>query len=188
MAMADLDTMLAPTTILIEGEPLDSPYAEDAQQWVGIYSELVSFTGRSLARQQAQPYPSAEPEWLKAGDEAKLRSHLDRLLSRLEFWRRRVHDLAGLELDLDSRTIAYQGRNAPLTRREAQLFGFLAEHPGKFFSASQLIQRAWHSPELSEEELRTYVVRLRRCIGGLGAPCDLVNQARQGYALRFRAA
>src|SRR6266851_2410356 len=164
MAMADLDTMLAPTTILIEGEPLDSSYAEDAQQWVGIYSELVSFTGRSLARQQTQPYPSAEPEWLKAGDEAKLRSHLDRLLSRLEFWRRRVHDLAGLELDLESRTIAYQGRTAPLTRR------------------------AWHSPELSEEELRTYVVRLRRCIGGLGAPCDLVNQARQGYALRFRAA
>jgi len=117
MAMADLDTMLAPTTILIEGEPLDSPYAEDAQQWVGIYSELVSFTGRALARQQAQPYSSAEPEWLNAGDAAQLRSHLDRLLSRLEFWRRRVHDLAGLELDLESRTIAYQGRTAPLTRR-----------------------------------------------------------------------
>jgi hypothetical protein len=186
--MADLDRMLAPSPLLIEGEPLDSPYAEDAQQWVGIYSELVSFTGRALARQQAQPYSSAEPEWLKARDAAQLQSHLDRLLSRLEFWRRRVHDLAGLELDLESRTIAYQGRTAALTRREAQLFSFLAERPGKFYSASQLIQRAWHSPELSEEELRTYVVRLRRCIRGLGAPCDLVNQARMGYALRFRAA
>jgi len=186
--LADPDRMLAAATLLIEGEPLDSPYAEDAQQWVGIYSELVSFTGRALARQQAQPYSSAEPEWLKAGDEAQLRSHLDRLLFRLEFWRRRVHDLAGLQLDLDNRTLAYQGRTAALTRREAQLLSFLAEHPGKFFSASQLIQRAWHSPELSEEELRTYVVRLRRCLRGLGAPCDLINQARQGYALRFRAA
>jgi hypothetical protein len=185
--MADPDSMLAPAPLLIEGEPLDSPYAEDAQQWVGIYSELVSFTGRSLARQQTQPNGSAEPELLKT-DEAQLRSHLDRLLFRLEFWRRRVHDLAGLELDLDSRTIAYQGTTTALTRREAQLLSFLAEHPGKFFSASQLIQRAWHSPELSEEELRTYVVRLRRCIRGLGAPCDLVNQARLGYALRFRAA
>ncbi|HYS00935.1 MAG TPA: winged helix-turn-helix domain-containing protein [Candidatus Eisenbacteria bacterium] len=186
--MADLDSMLAASPLLIEGEPLDSPYAEDAQQWVGIYSELVSFTGRWLARQQAQPDSSAEPEWLKAGDQAQLRSHLDRLLSRLEFWRRRVHDLAGLELDLDGRTIAYQGRTAPLTRREAQLLNFLAEHPGKFFTASQLIQRAWHAPELSEEELRTYVVRLRRCIRALDAPCDLVNQARQGYTLRFRDA
>ncbi|HLB78423.1 MAG TPA: winged helix-turn-helix domain-containing protein [Candidatus Dormibacteraeota bacterium] len=186
--MADLDSMLAPSPLLIEGEPLDSPYAEDAQQWVGIYSELVSFTGRCLARQRTQPDSSAEPELLRAGDELQLRSHLDRLLSRLEFWRHRVHDLAGLELDLEGRTIAYQGRTAPLTRREAQLLSFLAEHPGKFFSASQLIQRAWHSPELSEEELRTYVVRLRRCIRGLGAPCELVNQARQGYTLRFRDA
>jgi DNA-binding response OmpR family regulator len=186
--MADLDRMLAPSPLLIEGEPLDSPYADDAQQWVGIYSELVSFTGRWLARQQTQPDCLEEPDPLKAGDEASLRSHMERLLSRLEFWRRRVHDLAGLELDLDNRTIAYQGRTAALTRREAQLLSFLAEHPGKFFSASQLIQRAWHAPELSEEELRTYVVRLRRCIRGLGLPCELVNQARQGYTLRFRAA
>ncbi len=186
--MADPDSMLAPATLLIEGEPLDSAYADDAQQWVGIYSELVSFTGRSLARQRTQPESSAEPDLLKAGDEAPLRSHLERLLSRLEFWRRRVHDLAGLELDPDIRTIAYQGRTAALTRREVQLLSFLAEHPGKFFSASQLIQRAWHAPELSEEELRTYVVRLRRCIRGLGAPCELVNQARLGYTLRFRAA
>ncbi len=186
--MANPGSMLARAPLLIEGEPLDSPYAEDAQQWVGIYSELVSFTGRRLARQRTQPGSSTETELLGAGDEPQLHSHLERLLSRRDFWRRRVHALAGLELDLDSRTIAYQGRTAALTRREAQLLSFLAEHPGKFFSASQLIQRAWHSPELSEEELRTYVVRLRRCIRRLGLPCELINQARQGYALRFQAA
>lgn len=186
--MANPGSMLARAPLVIEGEPLDSPYAEDAQQWVGIYSELVSFTGRSLARQRTQPDSSAEAELLGAGDEPQLQSHLERLLFRLEFWRRRVHDLAGIELDLDNRTIAYQGRTATLTRRETQLLSFLAEHPGKFFSAAQLIQRAWHAPELSEEELRTYVVRLRRCIRGLGLPCELVTQARQGYALHFRAA
>ena len=186
--MANPGSMLVPAPLLIEGEPLDSPYADDAQQWVGIYSELVSFTGRWLDRQRTQPGSSAEAELLGAGDEPQSQSHLERLLSRREFWRGRVHALAGFELDLDSRTIAYQGRTAALTRREAQLLSFLAEHPGKFFSAAQLIQRAWHAPELSEEELRTYVVRLRRCIRGLGLPCELVTQARQGYALRFRAA
>jgi len=170
---------------IIEGEPADSGFVEDARQWVVIYSELVSFTGRSLARQVDGKAGADRLPDSALGDERRLSAHLRRLISRLGFWRLRLRELVGIEIDVPRRTLTYQGMTVALTRREAQLLKFLSDNPGKTFTASQLVLHAWHATELSQEELRTYVVRLRRRIASLGLPCVLVTEPRHGYSFHL---
>ncbi len=170
---------------LVDGEPRDSSSVEDARQWVAIYAELVSFTSRCLDRVTPATEGDGLPGADLVGDRQRLHAHLRRLISRLGFWRLRLRELAGIEIDVQRRTLSYQGKTVGLTRREAQLLRFLSDHPGKAFTASQLVLHAWHATELSEEELRTYIVRLRRCITNLQLPCTLATEPRQGYIFRF---
>ncbi|HXN04693.1 MAG TPA: winged helix-turn-helix domain-containing protein [Candidatus Acidoferrum sp.] len=161
---------------LLPGEVPETRDLEDARQWVSIYRELVTFSERTLRR-------------LRSGvgdaDERVMESHLRRLQSRLEFWERRLWDLAGLDLDVRRRVLSYAGKRIILTRREAELLAFLARRPDQFYSASQLVSLAWASPDLSAEQLRTYIVRLRRHLAASGVPARLVSEPRRGYGLVF---
>jgi len=42
-------------------------------------------------------------------------------------------------------------------------------------------------PALFPEEVRNYVRRLRKILGDLGIPADLVNKPGRGYSLVFRS-
>ena len=116
-----------------------------------------------------------------------METHLRRLQSRLEFWEQRFWALAGLDLDVRRRTLSHGGQRLRLTRRETELLAFLAQRPGQFYAAGQLVNQAWHAPELSEEQLRTYVVRLRRHLSSAKVPARLVSEPRRGYGLVFSA-
>jgi hypothetical protein len=163
---------------LLPGEIPETLDLEDARQWVSIYRELVTFSERTLGRLRNGG---------GAADERVMETHLRRLQSRLEFWERRLWDLAGLDLDVRRRVLSYAGQRLTLTRREAELLAFLARRPGQFYSASQLVSLAWAAPDLSSEQLRTYVVRLRRHLATSGVPARLVSEPRRGYGLVFTA-
>jgi hypothetical protein len=178
--MARVSVSSGPVTelYLLPGEVPETRDLEDARQWVSIYRELVTFSERTLGR-------------LRNGsgdaDERVMETHRRRLQSRLEFWEHRLWDVAGLDLDVRRRVLSYAGQRLTLTRREAELLAFLARRPGQFFSASQLVSLAWAAPELSPEQLRTYVVRLRRHLATSGVPARLVSEPRRGYGLVFTA-
>jgi len=178
MARVNLSNSPGADLYLLPGEVAETRDLEDARQWVSIYRELVTFSERTLTR-------------LRNGggdtDERVMEAHLRRLHSRLEFWERRLWDLAGLDLDVRRRVLSYAGQRITLTRREAELLAFLARRPGQFYSASQLVGLAWAAPELSSEQLRTYVVRLRRHLATSGVPARLVSEPRRGYGLVFTA-
>lgn len=163
---------------LIEGEPEDTLFPEDAQTWIAVYSELLEFARRWLSRST----PGGDLFGVLAHPEA-LRAHVDRLLDRLTFWQQRFWELGGFELDLERRLLSYAGKSLPLTVREAELLEFLARHPNQVFSGEQLLVKAWHAPDLTQEQLRTYVVRLRRKIAELQMPCQVVTRPGAGYTL-----
>jgi DNA-binding response OmpR family regulator len=166
----------------------DTQDLDDARQWVTIYRELVTFADRTLSRLRRQ-VGNVDGGGLETSD-ADLRGmegHLRRLQLRLDFWERRLWELAGLDLDVRRRVLTYAGRRLTLTRREAELLAFLARRPGQFFPAVQLVSLAWGAPELSAEQLRTYVVRLRRHLASTGVPARLVSEPRRGYGLVFTA-
>jgi Transcriptional regulatory protein, C terminal len=176
MARVSVSSQSVADLYLLPGEVPETRDLEDARQWVSIYRELVTFSQRTLSR-------------LRNGganaDARVMETHLRRLRSRVEFWERRLWDLAGLDLDVRRRVLSYAGQRFTLTRREAELLAFLARRPGQFYSASQLVSLAWAAPELSAEQLRTYVVRLRRHLATSGVPARLVSEPRRGYGLVF---
>lgn len=189
MARVTLPTKPVAELYLIQGELSETRDLDDARQWVTIYRELVTFADRTLNRLRREAGGNADRDRVEASDAdvRGMEGHLRRLQSRLEFWERRLWDLAGLDLDIRRRVLTYAGRRLTLTRREAELLSFLARRPGQFFSAGQLVSLAWAAPELSSEQLRTYVVRLRRHLATTGVPARLVSEPRRGYGLVFTA-
>ncbi|TMD19611.1 MAG: response regulator transcription factor [Chloroflexi bacterium] len=189
--MARVNTPSQPMTelYLIQGEMPDTRDLDDARQWVTIYRELVTFADRTLSRLRREKGGNMEADGSNASDadERGIEGHLRRLQARLDFWERRLWELAGLDLDVRRRVLNYAGQRLTLTRREAELLAFLARRPGQFFPATQLVSLAWAAPELSAEQLRTYVVRLRRHLATTGVPARLVSEPRRGYGLVFTA-
>jgi DNA-binding response OmpR family regulator len=184
MLKQPIETFQEPELMLIYGERPNTPYAEDAQHWLNIYRELIAFAERALVRLEAMP-PSERDQQSEA-DRRYLSAHLIHLRQRLEFWEERFWQLGGIDIDPDSRFIQYAGERIRLTAREAQLLTYMARRPGQFLSAQQLILRAWNAPELSPEQLRSYMVRLRRLVARLKMPVDLISEPGRGYALHFR--
>ena len=53
----------------------------------------------------------------------------------------------GLVVDRDTRSVAIDGGNVPMTRKEFDLLAFLAASPGQVFSREDLLERVWGSTE-----------------------------------------
>jgi len=130
---------------LIQGELPETRDLEDARQWLTIYRELVTFAERTLKRLRrvAGANVGADGAVARDADERWMEGHLRRLQARLDFWERRLWELAGLDLDVRRRVLTYAGQRLTLTRREAELLSFLARRPGQFFPAAQLVSLAW---------------------------------------------
>jgi DNA-binding response OmpR family regulator len=172
----------------LEGEHLDTTHWEDARHWMSIYIDLLEFKRRILD-QVRRDITRLAPVAQKAA-EADIRiieGQMEGYQKRLELWYQRVWDLHGLVLDPQGRMIRYKGAEATLTSREFQLLQFLLGHPHRYFSVSQILGDAWAQPDLSPEEVRNYVKRIRKILATLEIPCDVVNKPGRGYALEFRA-
>lgn len=155
----------------IVGEDFATENPLDAARWVRIYSELVA-----LHEDQA-------PRESTSAGRRQLEGTLHALRSRLEDWRSRHLELAGMDFDPYSRMLTVAGHPYTLTRREAQLLEFLLEHPGQYFTSEVLIREAWSDARLHPEQVRTYIVRLRRKLDESSAPARVVNRPRLGYSL-----
>src|SRR5712692_8900095 len=182
MARVSLPSPPATELYLIQGELPETRDLDDARQWVTIYRELVTFADRTLNRLRREGGGNIDMKASAAGDadERWMEGHRRRLQSRLDFWERRLWEVAGLDLDIRRRVLNYAGKRLTLTRREAELLSFLARRPGQFFSAAQLVNLAWGAPDLSAEQLRTYVVRLRRHLASTAVPARLVSEPHRG--------
>jgi DNA-binding response OmpR family regulator len=152
------------------GEDLATERAGEAARWVRIYAELVALHEDRLATSTGS-------------QAAYIETVLDQLRTRLDEWRQRHLGLAGMDFDPYARVLTIAGRSLHLTRREAQLLDFLLERPGQFFTSEVLIREAWEDERLAPEQVRTYIVRLRRKLDESQAPARLANKPRIGYAL-----
>ena len=61
------------------------------------------------------------------------------------------------------------------------LLTFLLANPGQWFSAEDLVRHAWRSSRFSAEQLRSYVMRVRRRLAPLQLPFTLTSQQGRGY-------
>ncbi|GAC1613742.1 MAG: hypothetical protein NVS9B1_22590 [Candidatus Dormibacteraceae bacterium] len=163
---------------LIGGEDPGTDRAADARLWVEIYTRLVEFNGELLDRSRRRDAGASLDQHL-------IRRELERLRARLAFWRERHRRLAPIDLDERLGIVTEAGSLVALTRREIQLLKFLIEHPGHCFNAQTLAARAWQDPNLAPEQVRTYVVRLRRRLSQADSACLIASERGRGYSLVF---
>ncbi|WP_427912713.1 response regulator [Ramlibacter sp. MMS24-I3-19] len=97
----------------------------------------------------------------------------------------RVHEHAGLRIDLDARRVTVDGDAVHLTPTEYNLLARLARHPGKVVTHRQLLSDVW-GPEFTEHThyLRLYMGQLRAKIERDPAePRHLLTETGVGYRL-----
>ncbi len=154
---------------------------------MSIYADLLEFKRGILARVE-RDIANLQPPAQKAAavDLQIIETQMNGYQDRLDLWFARIWALQGLRLDPTGRMIRHHGREVALTKREYQLLQFLLDHPHRYFTTSQILDRAWADPALFPEEVRNYVGRLRKLLRGLAVPVDLVNKPGRGYSLVFR--
>lgn len=91
----------------------------------------------------------------------------------------------GLTLDTSRSSVVYNGASAELSRNELRILSALIHAAGRIVSRQDLMYELWQSDEfIDDNTLTVNVNRLRKVLGGLGAPDDLIRTHRgQGYSL-----
>lgn len=90
-----------------------------------------------------------------------------------------------LVLDAQRRNATWHGRALDLTRYEFRLLEVLAEHPGRVFSRSQLLDLVWEHPDASfDRTVDTHIKTLRAKFHTITPDDDPITTLRgEGYAL-----
>jgi len=181
------DNIASPTRAeakLLLGENPETQHAADARRWIAIYGQLINFNEELLERLRREVGGDAGERGL-AVDERIAELEITRLRDRLAFWQRRHRELAGIDVD-ESAGVLYGADGAiPLTTRESQLLTFLLHRPDRYFAPHALAAQAWHDPRLAAEQVRSYVVRLRRLLAEARVSCRIDSRRGLGYMLTF---
>ena len=86
-------------------------------------------------------------------------------------------------IDEDSYTAKIKGRSLDLTFKEFELFKYLAQHPGRVFSRSQLLQEIWGYDYFGGT--RTVDVHIRRLRSKLGPEFESIIDTVRNVGYRF---
>ena len=86
-------------------------------------------------------------------------------------------------IDEDSYTAKIKGRTLDLTFKEFELLKYLAQHPGRVFSRSQLLQEIWGYDYFGGT--RTVDVHIRRLRSKLGSEFESVIDTVRNVGYRF---
>ena len=88
-------------------------------------------------------------------------------------------------IDEDSYTAKIKGRSLDLTLKEFELLKYLAQHPGRVFSRSQLLQEIWGYDYFGGT--RTVDVHIRRLRSKLGPEFESIIDTVRNVGYRFVA-
>ena len=153
----------------LPGEDHATPALPEVASWIAIYEELSSVLRLVQSRLDGDP---------RADD---FQRNLTWVEERLALWRDRHQSLAGVTIDRKDHSLVFGGRYLKLTRREADLLDFLIRHPGRHFTTRQLTVLAWQNSRLSDAQVRTYMMRLRRRLGEVGLSSMITIVRNRGY-------
>jgi DNA-binding response OmpR family regulator len=155
----------------LPGEDLATVSLPEVASWIAIYEELAAVLRTIIER--------AEPDLDRS---SALGENLSWIEERLATWRDRHTSLAGIAIDRKTHSLEYGGSRLRLTRREADLLDFMLRHPGRPFTTRELATLAWHNSRLSDAQVRTYMMRLRKALGTVRLEPLITVMRNRGYS------
>lgn len=90
----------------------------------------------------------------------------------------------GLRIDLEGRTVSFDGKPVSLTRIEFDLLAALAENPGRVLTREQLVERVWGDWFGDDHHLDVHLSRLRAKVKSAGGP--RLAHAVRGVGFRLK--
>lgn len=155
----------------LPGEDQGTSALPEVASWIAIYEERTVVLRLVLARLDGDVKTTED-----------LQGNLTWVEERLAQWRDRHETLAGVIIDRRDHSLTFGGRYLKLTRRETDLLDFLLRHPGRPFTTRQLTVLAWQNSRLSDAQVRTYMMRLRRRLQEVGLEGLITIVRNRGYA------
>ncbi|TMD09651.1 MAG: winged helix-turn-helix domain-containing protein [Chloroflexi bacterium] len=73
------------------------------------------------------------------------------------------------------------------TKREWEVLSFFLASPNQYFRAEEILAQTWGT-DSSEEQLRTYITRMRQKLAPFQTWCKLITEKGRGYCLVLEAA
>ena len=159
----------------LPGEDFSTSVLREVAGWIAIYEEMATVLRSVITRADGT-----------VGFE-QLRANLAWVEDRLDAWRDRHAELAGVVIDRKDNVLTYAGKSLHLTRREADLLDFLLRHPRRPFTSKQLATLAWQNSRLSDAQVRTYIMRLRSRLREVGLEEVITVVRNRGYGVRAAA-
>lgn len=131
----------------------------------GEYKPVLMLTARASEMDKVAGLESGADDYLsKPFSAAELVARLRALLRRTQV--ASYHEIGDLKVDEEQGLATLHGDRLPLTRREFDLLVFLAAHPGRVFSRTELLDRVWGEDFLgTERTVDQHVAQLRALIG-----------------------
>ena len=155
----------------LPGEDLATSALPEVAGWISIYEEMASVMRSVISRANG------------SDEAAELAPQLRWIEERLSRWRDRHVELAGVVIDRNNHSLTYGGKVLRLTRREADLLDFLLRHPRRPFTSKQLATLAWQNSRLSDAQVRTYIMRLRKRLREVGLEEVITVARNRGYGV-----
>jgi len=131
----------------------------------GELKPVLMLTARASEMDKVAGFESGADDYLcKPFSAAELVARLRALLRRTQV--SSCHEVGELRVDEGQGLATLRGERLLLTRREFDLLVFLAAHPGRVFSRTELLDRVWGEDFLgTERTVDQHIAQLRALIG-----------------------
>ena len=92
--------------------------------------------------------------------------------------------IEGLVINISDKTVAIEGEQLPLTRKEFDILTLLTSSPNRTFSRDEILSKVWGTEVgVLERTIDVHITRLRKKIGVYGA--RIINRSNYGYSFNL---
>lgn len=102
-----------------------------------------------------------------------------RLLPR----KKSVASCGKLSMNLNTRTVEYDGKPIKLTSSEFRILYFLISHPNRYYSADALYKNVWNALSMQTSVVRFHITNLRKTLLSATGKRIILTEFGMGYAL-----
>lgn len=151
---------------------------------------IIMLTARTEERDIAAGLDAGADDYLtKPFSPRELQARIRALLRRSrDFDRDETLEIGPMHIDIAAHRVTVKGTEVALGHTEFSLIAFLAKHPERVYSRSQLLDHVWGpSTFIEERTVDVHVLRIRKALKPLGADGLLQTVRGAGYRLADKA-